>query len=154
MHTLQILPASFCTMHFIKKTLQKDSFYLLYIYDSYVKLLHIHQGFYRDIQKVNIGSDMLKQIYQDNGIFEYFYASGAEIKEQPLIRDIVYQSVDFFTQMLSKRLGDYIAKENDLILISSLTKNICFQEKFNERYNHYINGYILPFHSSTQLEKF
>lgn len=71
-----------------------------------------------------------------------------------MVKDIVLQSVDFFTEMLSKWLMEFITKENDLILISPLTQNSFFQESFNKWYNHYINGYILPFHHSEKLETY
>lgn len=82
---------------------------------------------------------MLKETYADNNIVDLFYATDDQLDSHPLVKDIVYQSVDFFTQMLAKRLRQYIDQENDLILISSLTKNIFFQKQFNKWYNHFIN---------------
>jgi hypothetical protein len=151
---IRVYPDSFFTIDFIKKELGKDSFYLLYMHQSYAKLIHVSNGFYRMVETMNLGVEMLKQIYKDNGVIQFFYTKRDEINAQPLVKDIVITSVDFFTEMLSKWLGEFITRENDLILISPLTTNSYFQESFNKRYNHYINGFILPFHHSDNLQTF
>lgn len=152
--SLRVYPDSFFTIDFIKKELGKDSFYVLYMHQSYAKLIHVYNGFYRVVETMNLGVEMLRQIYKDNGIMHFFYTKRDEINAQPLVKDIIMTSVDFFTEMLSKWLGEFITKENDLILISPLTTNSFFQESFNKRYNHYINGFILPFHHSNKLKTF
>ncbi len=151
---IDIYPSSLFTTRFIKKKLQKKSFFLLYIEDNVSKLLHINNGFYRTIENVNMWTNMLKETYADNNIVDLFYATDDQLDSHPLVKDIVYQSVDFFTQMLAKRLRQYIDQENDLILISSLTKNIFFQKQFNKWYNHFINWFILPFSHSNILDTY
>lgn len=106
--TLQIFPNSLHTVDFIKKTLNKDSFFLLYIYEDFTKLIQIRNGFFADIQHINIGAQMLRSIYKDNNIAHLFFAKKEDLTNSPLVKDIVYQSVDFFTQMLAKRLKDHI----------------------------------------------
>lgn len=76
---LRVYPDSFFTIDFIKKELYKDSFYLLYMHQSYAKLIHVSNGFYRLVETMNLGVDMLKQIYKDNGIIQLFYEKREEI---------------------------------------------------------------------------
>ncbi len=151
---INFFPNSLFTIKFIQESLKKQSFFLLYIDDSVSKLVQVYNWFYKQIEFVNIWINMLKDTYQENNIFDLFFATEKELEFHPLVKDIVYQSVDFFTQMLAKWLRQYINQNNDLILISSLSRNIFFQKQFNKRYNHFINWFILPFSYSNTLNVF
>lgn len=151
---ITIYPHSFCTLDFLQNTLHKDSFYILYMFDSHIKLIHVQKWFYRDCQKMNLGIDMLKQIYKDNGIFEYFFAKKEDVIDQALTLEIIIQSVQFFVHMMCKWMASFIDTNNDLILLSPLSTNPFFQQELIASYKEHINWYILPFHSSPLLKDF
>lgn len=137
----------------MKEKLHKRNFQLLFLGDHDSTIVSVQNGFYAAMDKVNRGNDMLKRIYKDNNISQYF-CNTTNTNIPHLAQQTIDQSLDFFTKMLAKRLKSQIGTENDLILVSDLTHNGQFQEKFAKRYNEYINGYIVPFTHSKNLETY
>jgi len=76
---LKIFPESFKTISFLKRKLERDSFLLLYIKESYCKVVAIEDGFYKRIEHINFGINFLMQMYKDNQIVKYRYKTSEEI---------------------------------------------------------------------------
>ena len=150
----KIYPSSFFTINFLKQHIDKQNFYLLYILDNQTKLITVENWFYSSFQSLNRWAHMLKEIFDDNNVSQFLYKSQQEIDSSPYARELVMQSVDFYTNMLNKRLRTHIHTGQDIILITPLVKNGYFLETLQKRYNQYINGYILPFHYSNKLETY
>ena len=149
-----IYPQSFYTIHFLKKTLKKDDFYIIRIANDHAKLVHITNGFYNGVEKINLGIDVVKTIYKENMISRYLYESVEEIEKNPYAKDLILKSLDFYSEMLSKRLVTHCGKNQDMILMSSLVKNQYFLDVMSRRYQEHVGGYILPFHYSSKLDTF
>ncbi|MBU0626335.1 hypothetical protein KKH82_02685, partial [Patescibacteria group bacterium] len=51
---ITILPESFYTLMFLRNNLKKDNFVLLYITETYCKAINIRNGFYNNIEVLNL----------------------------------------------------------------------------------------------------
>ena len=103
---LEILPESFQTINFLKTNIKHDSFLLLYIRDSHCKGVIIEKGFYNKIESINLGVNALMQMYKDNGISKYRYKNYAEIESNPFAKNLVTQTLEFYAQVLCKRISE------------------------------------------------
>lgn len=151
---VHLRPESFKTVSFLKRKLGRDSFLLLYIKESYCKVVSIEDGFYKQIEHINFGVNFLMQMYKDNQIVKYRYKSAEEIEQNPLAKNLVLESIRFYVDYLCKWLSDLHLSDKDIFLISPIIKNGNFMEEFNKRYAGLHNKYIVPFHHSSQLEHF
>ena len=104
MQELKIYPQSFYTVSYLKKTIHKKHIQLLYIFDDYAKLITLDNGRYSGCEKINFGVSMLKKIYKENTIVPYFFKTSAEIELNEFAKNLVLQSVDFFAEILMRRL--------------------------------------------------
>lgn len=151
---LKIFPESFKTISFLKRKLERDSFLLLYIKESYCKVVAIEDGFYKRIEHINFGINFLMQMYKDNQIVKYRYKTSEEIDANPLAKNLVLDNINFYVEYLCKWLNDLKLTNKDIFIISPIIKNWNFMDCFNKKYTTYHNKYIVPFHSSNQLEMF
>lgn len=151
---LTILPQSFHTSLFLRRTLSRENFLLLYITEWFVKAVKIENGFYSSVERLNLGLNSLKQMYKDNGISQYRYKSYEEIEDNPFARDLVINTLEFYASLLCKWLEEKWHKSNDIFVISHIVNNTHFMEIFNKQYKKLTNNYIIPFHSSDKLETF
>ncbi|MDR0860962.1 MAG: hypothetical protein LBO09_08605 [Candidatus Peribacteria bacterium] len=103
---LEIIPESFQTISFLKNTLKNNSFLLLYIRDSQCKGILVEKGFYKRIENINLGVNALMQMYKDNGISKYRYKNYEEIENNPFAKDLVIQTLEFYSQMLCKWISE------------------------------------------------
>ena len=151
---IHLRPESFKTLSFLKRKLGRDSFLLLYIKESYCKVIAVEDGFYKQIEHINFGINFLMQMYKDNQIVKYRYKSSEEIDHNPLAKNLVLESIRFYVDYLCKWLSDLHMTDKDIFLISPIIKNGNFMEEFNKRYSSFHQKYIVPFHHSNQLEHF
>jgi hypothetical protein len=99
---LKLMPESFQTIAYLKNTVKNDSFLLLYIRDSHCKGVLVEHGFYKRIESINLGVNALMQMYKDNGISKYRYKQYEEIENNPFAKNLVIQTLEFYSQMLCK----------------------------------------------------
>lgn len=151
---IHIWPESFKTISFLKRKLERDSFLLLYIKDTYCKVIEVEQGFYKKIENINFGISVLMQMYKDNEIVKYRYTPEEKVEENPFAKNLVLQNINFYVSYLCKWLADLQLTNKDIFIISPIVKNSYFMEVFNKEYSKYHNKYIVPFHHSQYLEKF
>ena len=151
---LHIYPETFKTISFLKRKLERDNFYLLYIKEWICKIIQVEQGFYKRIESINLGVAFLMQMYRENQIVKYRYKSHTEIEGNPLAKALVLETVGFYTQQICKWLESLGLTEQDLFLISPIVKNPYFLELFNKFYGKFHSRYIVPFHSSSSLQTF
>lgn len=149
-----ILPQSFHSLLFLRNTLQKESFLMMYITDTYCKIIKEENGFYKDIEVLNLGTNALRQMYKDNDILDFWCKDAAEIESNPLANNLVKKSIEFYVQLLCKRMFDKNLVGTDIILISPIIKNVHFLQNFNEEYAKYTNNYIVPFHYSDKIDTY
>lgn len=151
---LTILPQSFHTILFLRRTLSRENFLLLYITEWFVKAIKVENGFYSSVERLNLGLNSLKQMYKDNGISQYRYKSYEEIEDNPFARDLIINTLEFYSSLLCKWLEEKWHKSNDIFVISHIVNNTHFMEIFNKQYKKLTNNYIIPFHSSDKLKTF
>lgn len=151
---LKILPASFATHQFLKTHMKKNDYNLLYISEAYCKVIQIKSGFYHTVRTINLGINVLKNVYKDNSIVPFFYKDKEEIDKNQVAKDLVKESVDFYADLLSKWLFDTMGIGQDVFLISKIINNQYFIELFKTHYNKYVNGYVVPFHYAHGLNFF
>jgi len=154
MQDINIVPQSFHSLMFLRNTLNKESFLILYITDAYCKAIKVNNWFYEKIEVLNLGLSALKQMYNDNDIQEYRYKSDEQIDSNALAKSLVKKTLEFYIQLITKRLHDNNFTWTDIILVSPIIKNWHFVELFNQEYLTYCNNYIVPFHHSEQLESY
>ncbi len=154
MHKIKIYPQSFYTVGYLKKSLRKPQLQLLYIFDEYAKIITLTHGKYTRCERINLGVRMLKEIYKENNVLPYFFKSTAEIELNEFAKNLVIQSVDFYTETLMRRMKDFVKPGQDLLIASSLISNTYFLERFNEQYKKTTNGFIVPLHHTSDLQTF
>jgi len=149
-----LIPQSMHTTLFLRNTLKKDNFLLLYIRESQVKAIKVTHGFYEHMYTLNLGIDSVKKMYKDNGIGNYRYKEYDFIENNELAKQLVQETLEFYSTLLCKWLQDNFCSNTDIILVSSMTKNGHFLERFNKVYSKLSNNYIVPFHRAQKLERF
>jgi hypothetical protein len=148
------IPESFHTLLFLRNSLKKDNFVLLYINETFCKAINVRNGFYESVETLNLGLSALKQMYKDNWIVQYWYKEFDVIESNPLAKSLVTETLQFYSQLFCKRLQEKNFVGNDVIVISPITKNVHFIDIFNAEYKKLNNNYIVPFHHSKLLETF
>jgi len=151
---INILPQSFHTLLFLRNNLKKDNFVLLYITENSCKAIKIQNGFYHSVETLNLWMSALKQMYKDNGIVQYRYKTYDFIESNTLARDLVKETLQFYSELFCKRFKEKNLIWTDVIVISPITKNVHFIETFNEEYKKMTNNYVVPFHHSEKLNTF
>ena len=151
---IEIYPESFQTITYLKNNMQINDFLLLYIRDSHCKWVLIENWFYGRIESLNLWVNALMQMYKDNWISKYWYKNYEEIENNPFAKNIVIQTLEFYSDMLCKWINEKQFWNHNIFVVSSIMKNWHFMETFNKRYSQNNNKYIVPFHYSEELDQF
>lgn len=151
---IAIIPQSFYTTLFLRNTLKKENFTLLYINENYCKVIKITQWFYSKVDFINLGMWSLRQMYKDNWISHYWYKDYESIEANPLAKSLVTDTIQFYSQTFCKWLKENWFLGNDIFIISPIVQNWHFIEILNNEYGKYNNNYIVPFHHSDSLSSF
>ena len=151
---IEIYPESFQTIKYLRNNMQVDDFLLLYIRDSHCKGVLIENWFYSRIDSLNLWINALMQMYKDNWISKYRYKNYEEIENNPFAKNLVVQTLEFYSNLLCKRLNENQFWNHNIFVVSSIMKNWHFMEIFNKLYSQNSNKYIVPFHYSEELDLF
>ncbi len=151
---IKILPQSFHTTLFLRNSLKRDNFLLLYITESSAKIIKITNSFYESVNVINLWLNSLKQMYKDNWIYQYRYKNYNEIQENNLAESLVTETLEFYSKLFFSWLEEQWCMWSDIFVVSTIVKNGHFMEIFNRKYREYTNNYIVPFHYSDKLETF
>lgn len=151
---IEIYPESFQTTAYLRNNMNINDFLLLYIRDSHCKWVLIENWFYSRIESLNLWVNALMQMYKDNGISKYRYKNYEEIEDNPFAKNIVVQTLEFYSDMLCKRINENWFWNHNIFVVSSIMKNGHFMEIFNKQYSKENNKYIVPFHYSEELDQF
>ena len=101
---VHLVPQSFYTLMFLRNTLKKENFTLLYITENYCKAITVKNGFYSGFDVLNLGIGSLKQMYKDNGVVQYRYKEYQSIEANPLAKNLVVETLEFYSQLFCKWL--------------------------------------------------
>lgn len=151
---IEIYPESFQTIKFLRDNMYTENFLLLYIRDSHCKWVLVENWFYKSIESLNLGVNSLMQMYKDNWISKYRYKNYEEIEDNPFAKNLVVQTLEFYSSMLCKRINEKKFWLQNIFVVSSIMKNWHFMEIFNKIYSQENNKYIVPFHYSDTLDQF
>ena len=151
---IEIYPESFQTIKFLRDNMHTENFLLLYIRDSHCKWVLVENWFYKRIESLNLGVNALMQMYKDNWISKYRYKNYEEIEDNPFAKNLVVQTLEFYSSMLCKRINEKDFWLQNIFVVSSIMKNWHFMEIFNKIYSQENNKYIVPFHYSDTLDQF
>lgn len=151
---IEIYPESFQTINFLRNNMNMNDFLLLYIRDSHCKWVLVEDWFYKRIESLNLWVNALMQMYKDNWISKYWYKNYEEIENNPFAKNIVVQTLEFYSEMLCKRINEKKFWLQNIFVVSSIMKNWHFMEIFNKLYSRENNKYIVPFHYSEDLDLF
>ena len=151
---ITIIPESFYTLMFLRNNLKKENFVLLYISENSCKAIVVKNGFYQNIEVLNLWISSLKQMYKDNSIVQYRYKDYNFIESNQLAKWLIMETLHFYSQLFCKRIFEKNLIWNDIVVISPITKNVHFIEAFDKEYKKISNNYIVPFHYSDYLNYF
>lgn len=99
---IHLIPQSLYTLMFLRNTLKKENFTLLYITESYCKAITVKNGFYAGFDVLNLGISSLKQMYKDNGVVQYWHKEYQTIEANPLAKSLVVETLEFYSQLFCK----------------------------------------------------
>jgi hypothetical protein len=140
---VSIYPASFFTLHHIKQALGKQNGTLLSIGQYYTKRIVFSNGIYKTCEVLDLGWQVLKDIYGENNIRDFFDASKTSIQENQYAKGLVEQSVSFYVDMLLRWLRSYNTV-GDIFLVSNLVHNEFFMDTFSVGYQAHSQAFIIP----------
>lgn len=149
---VNVVPQSLTTIHHVQQLLRKDSFSLVWMYDDFIKAVHVQDGQYVSSNTLNRWTKMLMDIVIDNGVGEYF--SNTEKIPNPLAEKLLSESFSFYCKTVSQRLREETTVGSDLILISDMIKHQLFMKIFQEKYHTDSQGYIVPLHVPPHEDKY
>jgi hypothetical protein len=86
---------------------------------------------------------VLKDIYAENNIRDFFDASKVSVQENVYAKGLVEQSVRFYVDMLLRRLRSYNTS-GDVFLVSDIVHNEFFMDMFSHSYQEYSQSFIVP----------
>jgi len=96
---VKILPQSFHTTLFLRNSLKRDNFLLLYITESSAKIIKITNSFYESVNVINLWLGALKQMYKDNWVYQYWYKDYNEIQQNVLAENLVIETLEFYSTL-------------------------------------------------------
>lgn len=96
---------------------------------------------------------MLKDIYAENNIREFFNTKQALTNLNDYAKNLISQSVRFYVDMLIRRLQS-CQTSGDVFLVSELVSHEYFMEAFTATYSTMTTGYIVPVAHMTGLKTF
>lgn len=140
---IRIYPSSFFTLHHIKQALHKDTGTLLVIGQYYTKRIVFTNGKYQTCEMLDLGWQVLKDIYGENNIRDFFAATKSEVSENTYAASLVEQSVRFYVDMLIRWLRSTQTTGN-VFLVSDLVQNEYFMDMFSTTYQTYSQSFIVP----------
>lgn len=151
---LILLPKHFYTIEYLKRHLKVSSFLLLSIEEMLTEVIQVSAGKYQKIESINLGINTLIQMYKDNGIAKYWYKDAQEVDANPFAKDLVMQTLEYYTQLLCKWLAEMQVAGTTIFLISPIIQNSHFMETFNQTYSQRFTAYIVPLHLPDTLETY
>lgn len=151
---IRIYPQTYFTLYFIKDVLKRKNTNILYIFNDFAKFIKLENGFYSNSLTIHLWIEKLKGIFKENDILPLYHDSFNISDLNDFSKKLVYESMDFYAELLNKWVADNSEKWEDLIVISDIIKNKYFLDIFGKNYNKYLNWYVLPFHNSKNLNKF
>lgn len=141
--SVSIYPASFFTLHHIKQTLHKQDGTVLYIWQHYTKRVVFENGMYKTCEVLDLWWQVLKDIYEENNIREFFDSKKGTLETNAYAKDLVDQSVRFYVDMLMRWLRSYRI-EGNVFLVSDIVHNEYFMETFASMYQQYTQWFVVP----------
>ena len=140
---VSIYPASFFTLHHIKQTLNKQDGTILYIGQYHTKRIAFAQGMYKTCEVLDLGWQVLKDIYEENNIREFFDANPTSLETNSYAKNLVEQSVSFYVDMLMRWLRSYNV-QGDIFLVSDIVHNEQFMTTFANSYQQHTQWFVVP----------
>jgi hypothetical protein len=92
---------------------------------------------------LDLGWQVLKDIYWENNIRDFFDASKTSVQENQYAKGLVEQSVSFYVDMLLRWLRSYNTV-GDIFLVSNLVHNEFFMDTFSTGYQEHSQAFIIP----------
>jgi len=150
---IEVFPQSTFTLNFLRDSLKKDDINLLYIFNDYTKLIQIKKWFYHKISKIPYWLEKIKTIFKDNDIYALYKDSFGSTEFNGFSQKLIWESFNFYSKIICKWISQELSSSKDLILISKISKNKFFIDSFSHVYGEMIKWYVLPFHTSKNLNK-
>lgn len=150
---IEIYPQTTFTINFLRDSLKKDEINLLYIFNDYTKLIQIKNWFYHKISKIPYWIEKIKTIFKDNDIYSLYKDSSLNVWFNDFSQKLVWESFNFYSKIICKWLLKELWNSKDIIIISKISNNKFFIDSFSRIYLELIKWYVLPFHSSKNLNK-
>lgn len=150
---IDIYPQSTFTINFLRDSLKKDDINIVYIFNWYAKLIQIKNWFYHKISKIPYWIEKLKTIFKDNDIYTLYKDSFSNEEFNVFSQRLIIESFNFYSKIICKWLGQELVFGKDVIVISNIAKNKYFIDSFSDTYQNHVKWYVLPFHTSRNLNK-
>lgn len=140
---VSMYPSSFFTLHHIKQSLNKQNGTLLSIWQYHSKRIVFANGIYKTCEVLDLGRQVLKDIYTENNIRDFFDEQASSIESNTYAKWLVEQSVKFYVDMLLRWLRSYNTT-GDVFLVSNVVHNEFFMDMFSKAYQETSQSFIVP----------
>lgn len=138
-----IRPSSQATISMINQQLPNNETYaILYIYRHSSKLLIIKNHLFHQAIPINLGSNQLKQMYQEQQMSKIYRDPN---KVNPVTEKIVKETSGFFAKQLIERIKQHIDKEVPTVIVWELIDNHFIMDELKSYYSKLLWGYIIPY---------
>lgn len=139
-----ILPRTYYLIAHLKKSLRKNDFSLLMIYNDSCSLLWIHRWFYNRYETINMWEKLLQACYKEHDIDKYLYEGYDNIEGNSILKKLVEESLLFYSQQVCCWLQQYLVQWYELLLMSDLLHNPLFISTLQQHYHATINWFVVP----------
>lgn len=150
---VRMYPASFFTLHHIKHTLGKMQWTLLSIGQYHTKRIVFQNGMYKTCEVLDLWWQVLKDIYTENNIRDFFDAKINDVEGNTYAKWLVEQSVKFYVDMLLRWLRSYQTTW-DIFLVSDIIHNEFFMDMFSRSYQDFSQAFIVPINNVKWLKTY
>lgn len=143
-HRISWYPRNYFTLEYLKKHIKKQKYSFLLIEQETTQLIRVENGWYADVQYINIWIQLLKSCYKEHDVEKYFYTARDEVEQNQFLSRIVDEALSFFTNMLAKWVAQHIDTSAPLVVAWDVIQNPSFLPLFKDSYRVYGSWYIIP----------
>jgi hypothetical protein len=147
---VHIYPRSFFSRLYLMRHIQRESYYLLDIAETWTQLLQIELGRYKQIEHLNRWMADLKKLYTENWLQEHFYTPS---QDGGFVTKTIFQVNNTFVHYIMHWMRQYVPNKTDMLMMGMVTKHTPCIDILAQQYTERFQWYLLPFHNAEGIKQ-